>query len=807
MAAPVKPPAECRAVLAALFLTAASGAAGLMHQLVWVRRMVDVLGANAGTFSRVVAAFFLGLAAGAWLAARWRTEHPWRSVAAAEFLVAGLAVVVLMSGEWAQSWQPGPAAARALQWVLPLVLITPPAVAMGAVLPWMMRAIPSRFTVLIYGVNTLGGIAGLGLMVGWALPTLGLFRASIAALALNLLVAAAALWIGRRAPAIDTAAEAGSRVARAPASARRGAAIAFASGFLILGSEVIFQHQFAQLLISSHFSSGLVLALVLAALGVGAFFTPLFARLGRHALPVALALAAVACAVQPLTLIVQRGGLYYLPFTKPLGEYTLAALRVGLLACALPLLGCGLVFPLLLRDAPNPGRLLAVNGLGGWLGAELTERFVGPGFGLWWSMAVFAGGYAVCLAFTTVRWRFWVAPLLILFIGWTWRLDSRLPYAGLTPGDTLIRVALGREGSVGVVRGEPDDWRILFNNTYTLGGSRAQVNQERQTLLPMLLHGDARRIATLGTATGSSLAGATLDPNMQEAEGIELSPLVLRFAREYFGSFNRHVAENPRVRFTIGDARIVIAQRPATFDVIEGDLFLPWRTGESRLFAREHFAQVRRALRPGGLYCQWLPMYQLTRPQFETIARTFREIFPEAWIVRGDFYTAMPILGLVGGRSVESIEWEKVRAACERVRVDGSCRDPLLRHVEGVAMLVVGPVPEPPPGPVNTLANSWLEWDAARNVIGQREPWFTGIPCATYLRDIHRATTPLLPGPLRDAHAAGQWFHTLEIARAAHLPQAAPLTAERHAHLPEALREDSGASWREWPMHDRPAMP
>ena len=54
-------------------LAALSGAAGLAHQLLWVRRMVDILGANAGTFTRVVAAFFLGLAAGAWFAARRKT--------------------------------------------------------------------------------------------------------------------------------------------------------------------------------------------------------------------------------------------------------------------------------------------------------------------------------------------------------------------------------------------------------------------------------------------------------------------------------------------------------------------------------------------------------------------------------------------------------------------------------------------------------------------------------------------------------------------------------------------------------------
>ena len=34
-----------------------SGAAALSHQLLWTRRMVDVLGAGPGTFARVVGVF------------------------------------------------------------------------------------------------------------------------------------------------------------------------------------------------------------------------------------------------------------------------------------------------------------------------------------------------------------------------------------------------------------------------------------------------------------------------------------------------------------------------------------------------------------------------------------------------------------------------------------------------------------------------------------------------------------------------------------------------------------------------------
>jgi spermidine synthase len=158
---------------------------------------------------------------------------------------------------------------------------------------------------------------------------------------------------------------------------------------------------------------------------------------------------------------------------------------------------------------------------------------------------------------------------------------------------------------VATVERGPDDWQILFNNSYTLGGSKAQFNQERQAHLPLLLHGRAKTVATLGVATGSTVAGASSHPGVERIDAVELSPLVLGYAREYFGPYNRDVFRDPRVRFVAGDARWVMARRHAAYDVVVGDLFLPWRTGEGRLFALEHFRNVKHSLKPGG---RLLPM-------------------------------------------------------------------------------------------------------------------------------------------------------------------------------------------------------
>lgn len=813
----------------------ASGAAALAHQLLWMRRLVDVLGAGSDTFAQVVGAFFAGLALGSW----WAARHPataadgWRRAALAEGTVAALALLLLPTLGVPEALRRGLGTGPWLKTLLPALFILPPAAAMGLVLPAIVSARPDAASLRLYLWNTLGGVAGLALTAFLLLPRLGLTGAAFAALGVNALLALAAAGGQRRvkpAAGVQTAFPAPAAKPALPAAGL----LAFASGFLVLGLETLAQHQLAQVAINSLFSAATVLGVVLLAL-VGA--ATLAARLTRAAppavrLPAVLAGAAVVVAWQPVLFLLARPGLANLPYElAPAAYYPRLILLAGF-TLGPAFLAAGLVFPLLLATRPDAARLarwLALNGLGGWLGAELASVWLGPRLGLWGATVALGGGYALLALFTTIqgirpdaqrvaetvngpssrpaarrRWPVAAALALVALGAWAAR---PLPQVRVAPGETLAAVALGREGVVATVHRGADDWRMLFNNTYTLGGSRAAANQERQALLPLLLHGRAQSAGLLGVATGSTLAGATLAPGLERIEAAELSPRVLAQARAHFGPFNRDVFADPRVSVTIEDARWFVAGAEARFDVIVGDLFLPWRTGEGRLYSREHFAAVRRALRPDGLFCQWLPLFQLTRTQFDAIARTFLAEFPDAFAVRGDFYTDLPILGLVGGRPLAALDWAAVAAQCDRLRAAGQTADPLVRHVEGVAMLLVGPLPPPLPGPVITLANGWLEWDAGRNIVGLRTPWFTGVPAAEYVRDIHRATLPTLPPGLQPAHDAGQFWLTLEVAARTRSPHLDNLRAQRRERLPAALAADPDASWEAWPARAKPVEP
>jgi hypothetical protein len=481
----------------------------------------------------------------------------------------------------------------------------------------------SSHAVWLYATNTLGGVLGIAFVLLEGLPRFGLTGAALGAVAGNVFVAAGALLLSR----IESASLPSAPFAEPRSLSLAEQLLAFASGFAILSAEVFLQHQLAQVTINSLFSSALVLVIVLLALTTSAALLP---RLLRWAggewqlMSWALFLSSLLCAVQPFLLVALRGGLNILPYELEPLPYTWEVVKLGAFAACPMLVAAGLVFPLLLRAAARResgrrvGTLLAWNGLGGLVGAELGQAWLAPTFGLWRGMSVLAALYGLLFLAGVVGWlhrsqllslRLRVSAITITITalaggGWFART---LPQVGLAAGERLADVAVGREGVVATVERNPADWRMLFNNSYTLGGSQAQFNQERQGLVPLLLHGKPGSVATLGVATGSTVAGAALHPRVERIHAIELSPLVLKYANQFFTPYNRDVFRDPRVHFIQEDARWVIATRTGVYDVVVGDLFLPWRTGEGRLFTIDHFANVRHSLKPGGLFCQWLP--------------------------------------------------------------------------------------------------------------------------------------------------------------------------------------------------------
>jgi spermidine synthase len=263
-----------------------------------------------------------------------------------------------------------------------------------------------------------------------------------------------------------------------------------------------------------------------------------------------------------------------------------------------------------------------------------------------------------------------------------------LPAARLERGETLVSAESGPAGVVAVVQRGAD--RVIRTDNFSvLGGTSETVHQERQGHLALLLAPWARRVAYVGSATGIS-AGAVLAHPVEGLTLVEIVPGVADAARRYFSAWNHGVYDAPRTHVVLDDARNFLRSTRERFDLVIADLFVPWRAGTGALYTREHFEAIRAHLAKDGVFCQWLPLYQLGEPELESIVATFVDVYPRAALFRGDFYGSYPIVALVGYTGRVPTADEVARAAGELAAAGATDRwvtDPL-----GPFALYIGPL-------------------------------------------------------------------------------------------------------------------
>jgi spermidine synthase len=828
---------ELRVALALLGL---SGAAALGHQILWTRRLTDLIGASVESSARVLECFYLGMALGSALAARVlpRLRRPWRAVGYTELGVAFLCVPVLLLPQWTGWLWPALGPERLIGWqgptirlALTLLLIVPPASLMGMVLPLMTAAIckpgegfASRGT-WMYAAYTFGGALGLALVIGLALHLIGVEAAMLLMIGTNLFVGAACLgWGLVRSETVDQARQTPEPP---PASddvqlSKLSSLLALLSGAGVMALEVLGLHLLNLKLPLAFYTPAAVLLCVVFLLACSATAVPNALRhLGGagRLLPLSLAAAgllAAACPVIFMSLTAGQGGIIVHGSGVSRSLFRLAG--VTCLALGPAVLLAGVLFPALVcrcdprRSAGRGlGQLLAVNGVGGIIGAEAALGGLLPAAGVHVALGAVGAFYGLLSIGLLIAWRrtrvLELAFPLVLVAGTGVLLGTALRHLPIflrTATFQIIDVRSGREGSLAVVE-RADLGRAMFlDNLYLLGSSKAAPDMERQAHLPLLLHPSPRRVGFIGLGTGITAAGALRHEAVESITIVELSALVADAAARHFSAYNQGICSHPKARVHVEDAGPYLAAARERFDVIIGDLFTPWRPGEARLCSLEQFEAAREALLPRGVFCQWLPMSQLTAEQFKTIAMTFRQAFGEVHVFRNHFKTDSVPTALVGLKT-GGLDWEVVRRRCMAERQHGRLRDPVCRHPEGLALLYLGTYePERPwDGGLNTLGNLRVELGAGRHLLtGSPDDYFHG-DGDRWLTFLQRQVAGIeghsgMPESLQRFPKAGLLITRWEIANEQDKPPSSARQQELMAEIPDAIRSDSAADWSCW---------
>ncbi len=636
--------------LTCFFLT---GLTGLVYEVVWIRQAALAFGSTTLALSTILAVFLGGLALGSWWFGRigQRSDRPlwlygWLSIAVGLLAAATLPLfgaAEALYGNLYRALSGEGAALLAVRALLISLVVLPATTLMGGGLPLLCRQFVAHRDRIaaevgfLYGLSTLGAAAGAALTGFWLLPVFGMRAAVLAAAVLNVAVGVAALRLRLPAPARTPASEptaastpdrGSNDVLSTATSATIVAALFFFTGLIAVGGEVVWVRFLALLVPNSILTYTITLTVVLIGIALGSL---LASRLFDGRLPRKLMFGVIQL-LAALTVL----ALMSLPAVSwhRLGEaaapFLLLLLPSAILSGALLPIASRLVCVDPALAAGRVGRLVALSGVGGIIGALMIGWLVLPHGGLATAVKLLTGlgvlsGIATLLLLRPEgpRWLPYglagAGALLWLLMGRG--LGERLPADYLAPDGRLIDYAAGRTATVAVVRA--GDFTQLQINRVEQGRDKKD-HQIVAAHIPMILHPAPHRVLVVGLGAGQT-ASRFLYYEIERLDCVDIEPAVRPLVQRHFAS---DWLDDPRVSFIDTDGREFIAHEHRKYDVISLDLGRPLQPGVEAFYTLEFYRQARARLEPGGLLVQSLPIALFDGADFARVVATFAAVFP-----------------------------------------------------------------------------------------------------------------------------------------------------------------------------------
>ncbi len=256
-----------------------------------------------------------------------------------------------------------------------------------------------------------------------------------------------------------------------------------------------------------------------------------------------------------------------------------------------------------------------------------------------WGAAAAVAAVIVALAVRPGLWRLWDLKYFAIYRNNTREaFGTAFDMKDAMENTDVLYYAEGVQATVSAIKVKGGSQAFITNGRIEASNQKEGM-QCQYTLghLPMLLHKAPKKIFVLGTGSGMTLGAISVHPGVKEIVLAEIEPEVLGVART-FSRYNHDVLHDPRLRIVENDGRNYLMTTKETFDVITADPIHPWFSGAGYLYTAEYFRLAAEHLRPGGIICQWLPIYELSTDDLKCVVKTFSENFRYTmlWLTRND---------------------------------------------------------------------------------------------------------------------------------------------------------------------------
>ena len=231
------------------------------------------------------------------------------------------------------------------------------------------------------------------------------------------------------------------------------------------------------------------------------------------------------------------------------------------------------------------------------------------------------------------------------------------------------------------------------------------------------------------------------------------------------------------------DGRHYLMASGESFDMVNADLFVPYRSGAGSLYTKEHFESARQSLEPGGVFFQWLPLYQVTENELSIIARTMLEVFDQVSLWRNNFQPSEEVIVFAGHKGMDPLPACDIDASADKFKAIAGRNHRNLQQLslpfnpQTILFFYCGNLTESKElfadYPVNTDDKPVIEYMSPRTYRNKTDgplPWFVGPRIARLVEEIQRRCPadkdPLLVNRIaanRRLPAAGANFHRARI--------------------------------------------
>ena len=160
-----------------------------------------------------------------------------------------------------------------------------------------------------------------------------------------------------------------------------------------------------------------------------------------------------------------------------------------------------------------------------------------------------------------------------------------------------------------------------------------ELTQAATAFMPMAMRTEPYDAGMVGFGSGMGAHYLLADPLLKDFDCVEIEEEMMTLARGFY-PWNARGYDDPRIHIYIDDAQTFFLTNRRKYDLLISVPSNPWVSGVASLFSHEFYSKMRRYMKPGGLWVQWIQTYEFNDQLFLNILKALDVVFPYVSLYR-----------------------------------------------------------------------------------------------------------------------------------------------------------------------------